>query len=345
MKKPRVIIIGAGVSGVEAAKRLKNANVNILLIDQSNHHLFQPFLYQVATGALSEADIAIPLRELFSRQKNVEICMATVSRIDKEKKKVVLGDETELSYDYLVVATGARHSYFGHKEWEPYAPGLKSISDTMTIRDRLIQAFEKAERWHTDPEEVRKNLTFVVVGAGPTGVEIAGGIAETAFRSLAHSYRNIDSTKAKIYLVDALPRILPAFPDIVSQKAKKALEELHVTVMTNTLVKGIGPDWVDLSGKVLPAGTIIWAAGNEASPLLKTLNTPLDKAGRAIVQKDLTIAGYPELFVIGDASCAFDMNNHPLPGFVPIARQEGRYVASLIERKLPAEKRPPFLYQ
>ena len=344
MARPRVVIIGSGFGGLEAAKCLADEEVDILLIDRLNHHVFQPLLYQVATGALSAADIAVPIREIFKNQKNIECRMATVTSIRKEQKFIVLADGETLSYDYLIVAPGARHSYFGHQEWEKFAPGLKTLQDALSIRERIVVSFEKAERWSKDKEECEKNLTFVVIGAGPTGVELAGAIGEIALKSLAKEYKKIDTAKAKIYLIDALPRILPSFPEKVSIEAQKALEALDVTIMTNAMVKEVGEEYIEVAGKKIRVGTIIWAAGNEAPPLLRSLETSLDRQGRVLVQPDMSVKGSPELFVIGDAAHSIDNNQQPLPGLAPVAKQQGNYVATIIAKGLKPSKRKPFLY-
>lgn len=343
-ERPRVVIIGAGFGGLEVAKSLKNEEVDILLIDRLNHHVFQPLLYQVATGALATADIAVPLREILKQQDNIEVLMATVKAISKEKQQIVLADGEIISYDYLVIAPGTRHSYFGNKQWESFAPGLKNLNDALLIREKIVTSFEKAERWYMNKEECEKNLTFIIIGAGPTGVELAGAIGEIALRSVITSYKKIDTSKAKIYLIDALPRILPSFPEELSTRAKKALELLDVTVLTNTPVQNIGEDYVEIPGRKLSAGTIIWAAGNEAPQLLQSLQTALDKQGRVIVHNDMSIDNHSEIFVIGDAACFLDAEKRPLPGVAPVAKQQGQYVASIIAQQTPKEQRKPFVY-
>lgn len=337
----RVVVIGGGFGGLNVVKSLKNAPVEIVLLDKSNHHLFQPLLYQVATAALTPADIAAPLREVLARQANVEVFMADVTSIDLKNRTVHTGVGESYSYDILVIASGASHSYFGRPEWKEIAPGLKTLKDAITIRDDVLWAFEQAERLN-DPEEIKRYMRFVIVGAGPTGVELAGAIAEISRRTLLRNFRRIKPENAEIYLIEGRDKVLPAFPDSLCRKAKRDLEQLGVTVLTSTKVMNLQRGKVVLDQMTIEAETIIWAAGNEAAGFLKTLGTPLDPQGRVIVEKDLTVPGYPEVFVIGDAAKAVDEKGAPLPGIAPVAIQEGRYVGKLIKNGL--KKRPPFRY-
>ena len=341
---PHVVIIGAGFAGLEVAKSLKSADVSVMIIDRLNHHLFQPLLYQVATAALSPADIAVPVRKILQKQKNARFIMATVTAIDTSQKNIVLADGTSISYDWLVVSPGARHSYFGNESWEQYAPGLKTIRDALQIRENILISFEKAEK-EDDPKKIEELLTFVIVGGGPTGVEMAGSIAEVAMKSIASSYKEIDTRKARIILVEAAPQILPMYPEKLAKKGEKELTSLGVEVFTSVKVINIKSDGVqtDHHGWI-PTKCVIWAAGNQASPLLKTIGCPLDRQGRVLVEKDLSIPDHPEVFVIGDAACAFDKFGKPYPALAPAAKQEGAHVGSIIKKNIPKEKRRPFSY-
>jgi len=340
--KPKVIIIGGGFGGLSAAKKLKNKPVDVILIDKTNHHLFQPLLYQVATAGLSPAYIAFPLRSIFRKSKNVQVILGEVKRIDRKEKKVYLNGESYF-YDFLIVAVGARHHYFGKDEWEKFAPGLKTLQDAINIRERILLAFEKAEKIN-DPDEQQKYLNFVIVGGGPTGVEMAGAIAEIAKKTLIEDFKKIDPSKAKIYLVEALPRILPSYPEELSQKAKEDLEKLGVKVLLNTRVTELTKNSVKLNGKEIHAATIIWAAGNKANPLIQQLNCELDKIGRAVVSPYLHLKDDESVFVIGDAAAVFDEKGNTLPGVSPVAITEGRYVAKFILRKLKNKKIKPYRY-
>jgi NADH dehydrogenase len=340
--KPKVIIIGGGFGGLSAAKKLKNKPVDVILIDKTNHHLFQPLLYQVATAGLSPAYIAFPLRSIFRKSKNVQVILGEVKRIDRKEKKVYLNGESYF-YDFLIVAVGAKHHYFGKDEWEKFAPGLKTLQDAINIRERILLAFEKAEKIN-DPDEQQKYLNFVIVGGGPTGVEMAGAIAEIAKKTLIEDFKKIDPSKAKIYLVEALPRILPSYPVELSQKAKEDLEKLGVKVLLNTRVTELTKNSVKLNGKEIHAATIIWAAGNKANPLIQQLNCELDKIGRAVVSPYLHLKDDESVFVIGDAAAVFDEKGNTLPGVSPVAITEGRYVAKFILRKLKNKKIKPYRY-
>lgn len=342
MKKAKVVVIGGGFAGMNVVKRLKNKQLDVLLIDKKNHHLFQPLLYQVASAALSPADIAFPLRELFKRYRNTTVLMGDVTAIDKEKRKVILTD-AEFSYDYLVIATGARHSYFGHDEWEANAPGLKTLTDALSIREKILLSFEKAERCD-NPSEAMKYLNFVVIGGGPTGVEMAGAIAEIAHSTLVENFRHIKPECAKVYLVEAAPRILPPYTEKLSASAHKTLEKMGVTVLINTKVTNITSTGVQTESSFIESSNVIWAAGNQASPLLKTLNVPLDRQGRVVVEKDLSIPGHPEIFVLGDAACFMGKNEKPIPAVATTAIQQGAYVGHLLNKLTPKEKRKPFKY-
>jgi NADH:ubiquinone reductase (H+-translocating) len=341
MAKPKVIIIGGGFGGINAAKSLSNADVEIILIDRTNHHLFQPLLYQVATAALSPGNIAFPIRAILRKQKNATVIMGEVTAIEKENKCIVMRDGEHFNYDYLILAPGARHSYFGNDQWEPYAPGLKSLSDAINIRENVLLAFERAERNHLSPEEVAKELRFVIIGGGPTGVEMAGSIAEIAHKTLFENFRYISPEHSEILVIEGAPRLLQAFPEELSQKAQKDLEKMGVNVITHTHVTNITSEGVYIGERFIATSNVIWAAGNKASPLLDTLKSPQDHAGRVMVGDDLTIPGYPDVFVIGDAACAVNQEKKPLPGIAPVAIQQGHYVAQVIK----TSNRSPFHYK
>jgi len=328
---PRVMIIGGGFGGLEAAKALRKTNVRVTLLDRQNHHLFQPLLYQVATAALSPADIAEPLRHILRRQENVEVILGEAARIDVDHKKVVT-TEGSIDYDYLILATGARHSYFGKDQWEKFAPGLKSLDDALEIRRRMLLAFEIAEK--TGDDAVRRAaMTFVVVGGGPTGMEMAGAIAEIARVTLVKDFRHIDSSQARVLLVENAPRLIPQFTEDLSESARRQLRDIGVEVRLGQLVENVTGEGVTLKGgEVIPARTVIWAAGNAASPLGATLGVPLDRQGRVIVKEDCSIPGHPEVFVIGDL--AHFGGDTPLPGLSPVAMQQGRHVAAQIKSLL-----------
>ncbi len=329
--RPQVVIIGGGFGGLEAARGLRHAPVQVTLIDRSNHHLFQPLLYQVATAGLSPAEISAPIRAVLRDQANAEVFMAEVTGVDVAGRRVLLGDEA-MPYDYLVVATGARHSYFGHDDWEPFAPGLKTIADATHIRRKVLLAFEAAERTD-DAAERAALLTFVIVGGGPTGVELAGAIAELAHMALARDFRRIDPTAARIVLVEAMPRLLGAFPEDLAARAQAHLEHLGVSVLTHTAVARVDADGIMAAGERLPARTVIWAAGVQASPAGAWLGAATDRQGRVIVQPDLTLPDHPEIFVIGDTA-HLEECSAPLPGVAQVAIQEGRYVARTLQQRL-----------
>lgn len=340
--RPHVVILGAGFGGLYAARELKDAPVRVTVIDRRNHHLFQPLLYQVATAGLSPGDIAYPIRSVLRHQKNTEVLLAEAVAIDTERQCVQLRDG-EVSYDYLIVATGATHSYFGHDEWEESAPGLKTLEDALEIRRRILLAYERAER-EPDPARRAMLLTFVIVGGGPTGVEMAGAIAEIARKVLVEDFRVIDPRESRIVLVEAGPRILSAYPEDLSQKAAESLHNMGVEVRTHTAVTGIEAEMVHLGEESLPAGTTIWAAGVAASPLAQSLQVPLDRAGRVSVAPDLSLPGRPNVFVIGDLALFTHQTGKPLPGVAPTALQQGRHAAQNILRRVRGQAPTPFHY-
>jgi NADH dehydrogenase len=313
------------------------------VVDRRNHHLFQPMLYQVATAALNPSDIAAPIRSVLRDQKNTEVLLAEVASIDTAERRVSLTDGTEVRYDYLIVATGSRHSYFGHDQWEELAPGLKSLEDAVEIRQRVLLAFERAER---EPDPVRRHayLTFVIVGGGPTGVETAGAVAELRRYALRRDFRHIDPTEATVVLLEGGPRLLTSYPPELSDQAKKELRRLGVEVRTETMVTDVRPGAVVAAGWTIPTQTVIWAAGNVASPVLHSLKTPLDRAGRAIVEPDCTIPGHPEVFVLGDAALFTHQGGNPLPWICPAAIQMGEYAARTIACDLAGQPRRAFHY-
>jgi NADH:quinone reductase (non-electrogenic) len=340
--QPQVVIIGAGFGGLYAARALKRAPVEVTVIDRRNHHLFQPLLYQVATAGLSPGDIAYPIRAVLARQKNTRVLLEEALAIDPATRTVKLRDG-ELKYDYLILATGARHAYFGHNDWEPNAPGLKSLEDALEIRRRILLAFEKAER-EPDPARRGELLTFVIVGGGPTGVELAGAIAEISRQVMIRDFRSINPGDAQIILIEGGPRILPSFPEDLSAAAEVSLNKLGAEVRTKTQVTSIQPGLVVAGGKTIRAETILWAAGVAASPLARSLGTPLDRAGRVIVQPDLSIPNHPEIFAIGDVVDFLSKNGKPLPGVAPVAIQQGRHVAANIFRAVRGQTPVPFRY-
>jgi NADH dehydrogenase len=347
--KPRVVIVGAGFGGLNAARSLGNAAVQITVIDHKNFHTFQPLLYQVATAGLSPGEIAAPIRSILSSHKNIEVLMGDVIGVDLEKRVVETADSS-IPYDYLVVAAGATHSYFGHDEWEPYAPGLKTIEDALEIRRRVLLAFELAER-QAASGETSAPLNFVVIGGGPTGVELAGTLAEISRYALAHDFRSIDPSRTHILLLEGGPRVLPTYAEDLSRSAEEQLKHLGVEVRTSTMVTQVEAGAVQVGNTRIPATVILWAAGVAASPLGKILTKSVDRAGRVPVQPDLTLAGHPEVFVIGDLAAAKDEKGKLLPGVAPNAIQQGKYVAKVIreETESPVGKssksaRKPFHY-
>jgi NADH dehydrogenase len=351
-RKPphQVVIVGGGFGGLYAAKALAKANVNVTLIDKRNFHLFQPLLYQVATGALSPADISSPLRSVLSKSKNTTVLLGEVNDIDTTEQKVMVSGEA-VPYDTLIVATGAKHSYFGKDNWEEFAPGLKTVEDAIEMRRRIFMAFEAAEK-ESDPAKRRALLTFVIVGGGPTGVELAGAIAELATQTLKEDFRNIDTSETKVLLLEGLDRVLPPFAPELSQEAQASLEALGVDVQTKTLVTNIENDIVTIKQgdevKTIASKTVLWAAGVKASAMGKVLmdktGAECDRAGRVIVEPDLSIKGHPNIFVVGDLANFAHQNGKPLPGVAPVAMQEGEYVAKLIQKRLKGETLPQFNY-
>ncbi|MEZ5315880.1 MAG: NAD(P)/FAD-dependent oxidoreductase [Vicinamibacterales bacterium] len=343
MARPRVVIIGGGFGGLQAARVLRRAPVDVLLIDRRNHHTFQPLLYQVATAGLSPGDIASPIRWILRRQANVTVWLAEAVRIDPDRRVVVLRDG-EAAYDFLILAAGATHSYFGHDEWQAWAPGLKTLEDALDIRKRVLLAFEEAER-EPDRRAQRRLLTFVVVGGGPTGVELAGALAEISRHALAHDFREIAPETARIILVEGGDRLLTAYPPALSAFARRALERLGVAVWTDTLVTRIEAGQVQAGSETIEAGTILWAAGVAASPLGASLGAPTDRAGRVIVADDLTVAGHPEIAVVGDLAALRDANGQWLPGVAQVAMQQAAHAARNVIRTLDGQPREPFRYR
>jgi NADH dehydrogenase len=340
----RVVIVGAGFGGLECALRLKGAPVAITLVDRRNHHLFQPLLYQVATASLATSEIAWPIRYLLRDRPEVTTLFANVNGVDAQSKRVLLDDGDTLPYDTLVLATGARHAYFGHDEWEPFAPGLKTLEDATTLRRRILVAFERAER-ESDPARREALLTFVIIGAGPTGVELAGTIADLAKDTLAADFRNIDTRKARVVLIEAGPRVLAGFPDDLSAYAQTSLESLGVEVKLGQPVTECSADCVVYGGHRLQARTLIWAAGVRASRAAEWLNAPADRAHRLEVLPDLTVPGHPDIFAIGDTVTIAGPDGKPVPGIAPAAKQQGRYAAATIKARLNGGKLPPFRYK
>lgn len=341
--RKRIVIVGAGFGGLFAAKALRRAYADVLVIDRSNHHLFQPLLYQVATAGLSPANIAAPIRSVLNRQRNIQVMLAEVVEVDTASQEVVLRDR-RIAYDFLIIATGARHSYFDHPEWEEYAPGLKSIEDATRIRARILLAFERAEM-EQDPERKRAWLTFTVVGAGPTGVELAGSIAELAHRVLRRDYDHIELATTRILLIEASPRILSSFSEKLSRLAKKSLERLGVEVFEGSRVDDVSADGVKVGDEWISSRTVLWAAGVKASPAAEWLQAESDSAGRVAVEPDCSVPGHPNVFVIGDTMRLDDAAGNPLPGVSQTAMQQGRYVAQVILAKLDGKAQPgPFRY-
>lgn len=338
---PHVVILGGGFAGLQAAKSLARAPVRITLVDRRNFHLFQPLLYQVATAALNPADIAAPIRGILRRQKNVDVVLGEVERVDVDAKQVVLVDGV-LAYDYLLVATGATHSYFGRDEWAHVAPGLKTIEDALDIRRRVLFAYEAAER-ETDPERRRAWMTFVIVGAGPTGTEMAGALSEIARHALARDFRHIDPREARVVLVEGTDRVLPAYVPSLSQRARAQLERIGVEVHTGARVTAIDDSGVTIGDERIEARTVVWAAGVAGSPLARSLGAELDRAGRVRVRPDLSVPGHPEVFVAGDLA-ALEQNGKQVFGIAPAATQAGRHVARTIQRALRGESGEPFRY-
>jgi len=336
---PHLVIIGGGFAGLWATRALAREKIRITLLDRRNHHLFQPLLYQVATAGLSAPDIAAPLRHILGHQRNVEVRLGEVVAIDKASRQVQLADGSTLGYDSLLLATGATHAYFGNDQWAADAPGLKTLDDAIALRRKLLLAFERAEA-EPDPAKKAAWLSFAVVGGGPTGVELAGTLAEIARHTLRNEFRHIDPASAKVRLVEAGPRVLSSFPEVLSLKARRQLEKLGVEVLTGTPVSDIDSLGFKLGEQFVPARTVVWAAGVAASPLARTLDVPLDRAGRVQVQPDLTLPGHPELSVAGDLAAVNQANGKPVPGVAPAAKQMGKYVADVIRARLHGKPTP-----
>jgi len=342
MSTPHVVIIGGGFGGLEAARRLRKAPVRVTLVDRRNHHLFQPLLYQVATAALTGADIAAPLRKVLRRQKNTQVLLAEAQRIDLANRRVEL-DQGTLDYDFLILAAGATHSYFGHDEWRPFAPGLKTLGEAVEIRRRVLLSYEAAER-ETDARLRAEHLTFVVIGAGPTGVELAGALAEIAHHTMARNFRTFDPGDARVILLEGGPRVLAAFDDRLSKKARRSLHKLGVDVRVGAQVTAIDAEGVVVNEERIHARTVLWAAGVRGSLLAETLGIPLDRGGRVPVGPDLALADHPEVFVVGDLAAARH-DDKPVPGLAPAASQGGRHAARAIQETLASTPRTPFRYR
>jgi NADH dehydrogenase len=343
VNRPRVVIVGAGFGGLSVAKALAKADIYITLIDRQNHHLFQPLLYQVATAGLSPADIATPIRSILRHQSNVTVRLGDVTGVDKAAR-VVICDRQKIAYDHLVLATGARHGYFNREDWAKHAPGIKTLDDATAVRRKILLAFERAEN-EPSSEERRRLQTFVVVGGGPTGVELAGAIAELASRAMAADFRRIEPRKTRVVLVEAGPRILSSFDARSSKKALASLGRIGVDVRLGKPVTACDAEGVIIGENRIESRTVIWAAGIAASPAAAWLGTEADRAGRAVVQADLTVPGHPEIFVIGDTACALGANGTPLPGVAPVAKQQGEFVGRQISRLHEGKPRETFAYR
>lgn len=343
MKRPQIVIIGGGFGGLSAAKALKNVLADVLVIDRTNHHLFQPLLYQVATASLSPGDISAPIRHILRRQKNTSVILAEVRGIDVNRKVVHIDlPDREIPYDYLIVASGSHHAYFGHDEWEAHAPGLKTVDDATEIRRRFLLAFERAEK-SSDKAEQEAYLTFVVVGGGPTGTELSGALPMIARRALYPDFRNIDTRKTRVILLEGGPRILPSFPEDLAEKAREALTDLGVEVRTSSIVTRVESDAVFVGNERIPTRTIFWAAGNAASNVGAMLGVPIDRVGRVLVKPDLSIPGHQEVFVAGDLAFV-EQDGRQVPGVSPAAIQEGRAAARNIRRIIGHRPTKPFRY-
>ncbi len=341
--RPHVVIVGGGFAGLWAARALSGAPVRITLLDRGNHHLFQPLLYQVATAGLSAPNIAAPLRQILRRQKNVTVLLGEVAGIDPGEKHVRLADGRRLAFDHLLLASGATHAYFGHDDWAPHAPGLKTLDDALGIRRRILTAFERAEA-EDDPAKRDAWLTFAIVGGGPTGVELAGTLAEIARHTLRGEFRRVDPRQARVLLLEAGPRVLASFPESLSEKARAQLQKLGVEVRTGVPVAAIDDEGVQLGDTRIAARTVLWAAGVAASPLARDLGVPLDRAGRVLVESDLSVPGHPSIFVAGDLA-AIQCDGKPVPGVAPAAKQMGRHVARAILARLRGSTPAPFRYR
>ena len=343
MNRPHVIIIGGGFAGLAAARELRRAPVRVTVLDRENHHTFQPLLYQVATAGLAPSDITVPIRWRLRQQRNATVLLADVRQIEPDTRAVTLDDESVLHYDFLIVATGARHAYFGHDEWEAFAPGLKSIADAHDMRQRFLMAFERAERTSSLAERTA-NLTFVIVGAGPTGVELAGSLPDIARSALAPDFRNIDTRTTRVLLVEAGPRILPTFPEDLSRAAQRDLERMGVEVLLGTPVTHIDAASVVVGTEPIATRTVFWAAGNVASPLGRMLGAEVDRSGRVKVEADCSVRGHAEVFVVGDLCALLRPDGRPVPAVAPTANQTGRHAARMIRKSLSGAAREPFQY-
>jgi NADH:ubiquinone reductase (H+-translocating) len=339
MSRPHIVIVGAGFGGLSVAHRLAGADADVTLVDRRNYHLFQPLLYQVATAGLSPAQIASPIRAILRKAANVRVVLGEAAGLVKQRR-VVIVEGREIAYDYLVLATGSRHSYFGHDEWESVAPGLKKIDDAITIRRRILSAFERAEV-ATSVEDRRRHLTFVMIGGGPTGVEMAGAVAELAHVALRHDFRNIDPADARIVLVEAGPRVLAAFPETLSEAARRSLEKLGVEVRLDGRVTHCDSTGVTIGNERLDAATIVWTAGVAASSAAQWLDAQYDRTGRVVVEPDMSLPGHSEIFCIGDIASVTGTGGRPLPGLAPVAKQQGIYVARLLRARLAGDSAPP----
>lgn len=342
-RRPRVVIVGAGFGGLFAAQALRRAEVDIVLVDRQNYHLFQPLLYQVGTAGLAPSDIAWPVRSILRKQSNVRVVLGEVTGVDRSRK-VLMCDDQSVPFDYLVVATGARDAYFGHDEWREHAPGLKTVDDATSLRRRLLLAFERAETVE-DPQEREALMRFVVIGAGPTGVELAGAIAELARFTLARDFRKIDPTAAEVLLVEAGPRVLPAFHETSSEYARRVLDRLGVQLRLNTRVTAVDDGGVSLGSETVAAATTVWAAGVAATPVADWLGIPANSDGRIRVNADLSIAGDENVFVVGDAAAVVDTRGNPVPGIAPAAKQQGRHAAKVIQGRIAGSPTTPFRYR
>ena len=338
-----VVVIGGGFGGLKFLQRARSSKIQFTLIDKQNHHLFQPLLYQVATAVLSPANIAFPIRRMFKNYKNVKVILDEAVDINRDEKTVTISNGDNIKYDQLIVSTGSKHSYFGNEDWSKYSNGLKGINDALQIRERLLRAFEKAEN-EKNIDKRAKYLNFVVVGGGPTGVEMAGSIAEIAFNNMKEEFRNFKSSDANVYLIEATEKILPMYSDRLSGKAKKYLEDFGVEVRTNEKVVKIENDLVTTDKEDIHTDNVVWAAGNEASPIIEKLNTKTDNEGRAIVDPDCSLKDDGNVFVIGDAANYKDKKNNTLPGIAPVAIQQGKYLAKVIKSKTIKKDRKPFKY-
>jgi NADH:ubiquinone reductase (H+-translocating) len=341
--RPHIVIIGGGFAGLYTARGLRRVEADVTIVDRHNYHLFQPLLYQVATAGLNPSDIAAPIRGILHNQKNVSVILGEATSIDPAQKRVQLADGGSLTYDHLVLATGATHSYFGHDEWEQRAPGLKTLDDALEIRRRILLAFEAAER-ESDPEAQKALLTFVVIGAGPTGVELAGALSEIARQTMVRDFRNIHSESARIILLEGKDRVLPVYPPDLSEKARKQLEELGVEVILNAVVTDVTDRDVKIGERVIPTRTVLWGAGVQASPVAKSLGVPLDRAGRVLVEPDLTIPGHTDVFVLGDLAAVRQHDGSFVPGVAPAAIQAGQHTGENLRRAVEGQPLRAFKY-